>query len=61
MLGRKGWLVADGLPPLSGLVNDSLSVFSVGSDCLALRAEEGSGCGLYMAIVEVLGVALFYS
>jgi hypothetical protein len=53
MPGNKGWQVVERLPPLSCLFNDRVSVLSVGSDCWALWAEEGSVEDLYAAIVEV--------
>lgn len=54
MPGNRGWRVVERLPPLSSLVNDRVSVLSMGSDCWALWAEEGSVEDLYAAIVEVV-------
>lgn len=54
MPSNRGWRAVERLPPLSSLVNDRVSVLSVGSDCWALWAEEGSVEDLYAAIVEVL-------
>jgi len=53
MPGSRGSSVVDGLPPLSSLVKDTMSVLSFGRDGGALWVEEGPSKESYAAIVEI--------